>query len=101
MSERQELLRDIVTLEREIRSLQGLIETTTAEAVTAARKRNADLKAKVLEAQKALANELVDRKTPREASGLEQYLSTLKAEALAYCADRNIEPSIWKKLESL
>ena len=28
-------------------------------------------------------------------------LKALKAEVLSYCADKKIEPSLWKKLESL
>jgi hypothetical protein len=103
--ERRELLDAITRLERENKSLRGLLGSSSNEELARARTLNVELKTKVAAAEKALAFELMGRETPIDAVGLSETFRVMKAELLAFCTarkiEKEIEPSLWKSLESL
>ena len=99
--ERDTLLKTITALERENKTLQGKLDSVSPEIVEELKTYNKDLKATLLAVEKALALELLDRKTPIDAAGCTDKLQVFKTEVLAYCADRKLDDLLWKKLESL
>ncbi|MBI3544927.1 MAG: hypothetical protein HY075_16770 [Deltaproteobacteria bacterium] len=99
--ERERLIQAVLAHERELKTMRGLLASSSPEETARLRSVNAELKAKLLEAEKALAFECLDRKTPIDAAGCTDKFEVLKAEVLAYCEDRKLDPSLWKKLESL
>ncbi len=99
--EKDTLLKTITALERENKTLQGQIESASPKVLEELKARNKDLKSTLLAVEKALALELLDRKTPIDAAGCTDKLQVFKAEVLTYCTDRKLDTLIWKKLESL
>lgn len=101
-AEEEKKVRDsILALERENKSLSGQLESFSPAALEELKKQNAELKAALLQVEKDLAAELAKRKIPLDAAGISDKLQVLKASALAFCTDRQLDPAIWKKLESL
>lgn len=101
-AEDEKKIRDaIVNLERENKSLSGQLQSFSPASLEELKKQNAELKATLVQIEKDLAAELVKRKNPLDAAGISDKLQVLKASVLAYCTDRQLDPAIWKKLESL
>lgn len=99
--EREELLKAITAIEHENKTIMGLLTSCSPRTVKELQDQNKELKERIIAAEKALAIELLGRKTPIDAAGCTDRMTVLKADVLAYCHDRKISETIWKKLESL
>ena len=100
-AERDALLKAILDKERENKSLEGQLASASPEVLAELGAFNKELKANLLKVEKDLALELMNRKNPLDATGISDKLQVFKMEVLAYCADRQLDPALWKKLESL
>lgn len=101
LEERAELQTGILALERENKSLEGQLGSTSPEKLAELQALNKELKENLIRVEKELAAELLLRKMPLDAAGISDKLQVLKSEVLAYCADRQLDPGLWKNLESL
>ena len=99
--ERRNLQKTISQLTHENKSLMAQIEVTSPEKLEELKARNKELKINLLQVQKDLAVEISSRKIPVDAGGMSDKLIVFKTELLAYCADRKLDPGLWKRLESL
>lgn len=101
LDERNELTASILTTERENKSLEGQLGSTSPEKLAELKAQNKELKENLIRIEKELAAELLHRKIPLDVAGISDKLQVLKSEVLAYCADRQLDPGTWKNLESL
>lgn len=99
--ERVALLKAIEQLQRENKTLLGQVQNMSAEKLAELKAQNKELKQNLVKVQKELAEELLARKNPLDATGVSDKLQVLKSEVLAFCNDRKLDPALWKKLESL
>lgn len=100
-AEKKALEERVITLERENKSLAGQLSGSSPEAVAELQKLNKELKTTLVQVQKDLAAELATRKFPMDAAGISDKLQVLKSGVVTFCTDRQIDPALWKKLESL
>jgi hypothetical protein len=101
VSERDALIQIITALEQENKSIEGQIKSAAPEVLLDLKAKNKELKSALLLIEKELALELLRRKIPLDVGGISDKLQILKAEILDYCEEKKLDPSQWKKLESL
>ena len=99
--QKSELERVVTEMERQNRTLEGLITTCTPENLAKLKAANTELKAKLAESVKELKVLLVELKIPSDAGTLNDETNVLKKTVVAFCEQNNIDPELWKNLESL
>ncbi len=99
--QKAELERVATDMERQNRTLEGLITTCTPENLAKLKTANTELKAKLAESVKELRTLLVELKIPADPVALADETNVLKKTVIAFCEQNNIEPELWKNLESL
>ena len=99
--ERESLQKAIANYQMENKSLQGQVASAAPEVLEELKIKNKELKTRLLQIEKDLAMEMLRRKIPLDAAALADRFQILKIEVLEYCQDRKLNPSLWKKLESL
>ncbi|MEW6055637.1 MAG: hypothetical protein AB1540_03410 [Bdellovibrionota bacterium] len=97
----EEIEAAIRALEQENKTLQGLLANSSAETLNELKSKNVEFKTALSAIEKQIIQDLLTRKIPFDATSISDRLQVLKAEVLAHCADRELDPALWKKLESL
>lgn len=101
MSNQHELKQQILALEHENKSLSGKLANSSPDMLARLKTLNAELRQRLSQVEQELASALSRRKIPLDAAGVSDKLHVIKAQTLAFCAEHQIDPGLWKNLESL
>jgi len=95
------LVKQISELEHQNKTLRSLIENSSPQHLVELKAKNKELKSSLLQTEKDLTLLILDLKTPSDAVSMSEKFQVLKAAVLGYCEERQLDPILWKKLESL
>lgn len=95
------LVKQISEFEHQNKTLRSLIENSSPEHLVELKAKNKELKSALLQTEKDLTILILDLKTPSDAVSAAGKFQVLKEAVLGYCEERQLDPILWKKLESL
>lgn len=96
----KEIQARIVALQSEIRMIQGRYANRDPALARTLAKENELHHARLVLLQKALFGLMMDSYKPRQAQEEQQQYEILRRSTVEYCKKANVDPEIWKNLES-
>lgn len=95
-----ELQLQIGLLNKEIHTINGKISNRDEDFVANLQKENTKLKLRLVDLEKALRALLADAYKGRQSDELRLKLEILRQSAIGYFKKNNVDPEIWKNIES-